>query len=244
MGLHKEIDLRSRRRVLAAGDVHGDFDLLEAKLRDLSFDPEQDELVLLGDLVDRGPDSMRAMDWLGTTRVRGNHEEIAALVASRECDEEYARDCGAGWIWDMDRAEARDVAAKLNDAPVALTLLTPGGRRIGIVHADCPADWNWVTGVLDGPDGSQRRAMVNLCLWSRDQGLEIVQAFHEKRPSTAPTGVMTGIDHVFHGHTIMWKPFIHGDRSWIDTGGAMTGRLTVVDVDHWLDLEDMHRFYS
>lgn len=245
MRLHREIDLRDRRRVLAAGDVHGDFDLLEARLTEMAWDPLQDQLILLGDIVDRGPDSLRALEWVDTLRVLGNHEEVVALVAQREIDdEEWVREFGAGWIWDMDRAQARDVARRLNEAPVALSVVTPVGRRIGICHADCPSDWNWVVTTLEGEEGATRREMVRKCLWSRDQGLEIVNAHYEGRSHESPSGIMSGIDHVFHGHTAMWRPFIHGDRSWIDTGGAMTGRLTVVDVDRWLDDEHLHRMYQ
>lgn len=245
MKLHRQIDLRNRRRVLVAGDVHGDFDLLASELAEMGWDPAQDELVLLGDLVDRGPDSMRAMDWIDTLRVLGNHEEIALLIARREIeDEEWVRRIGAGWIWDMDRSQAREVAARLNHAPVALTLTTPAGRRIGICHADCPSEWDWVSSTLEGEENGERREMVRKCLWSRDHGLEIMEAHHEGRPQESPSGKMTGVDHVFHGHTITGRPFIHGDRSWIDTGSAMTGRLTVVDADRWLDYDDMHRIYE
>jgi serine/threonine protein phosphatase 1 len=247
MGLHRKIDLGARRRILACGDVHADFDLFEAKLREMQWDPQQDALVLLGDLVDRGPDPMRALDWIsreGVLRIRGNHEEIARLVADRDCDEEWARKCGADWIWDMDRGEAREVADRLMDAPVAITAATPVGRDVGFVHADCPSDWSWVVETLTGPPSRRRDDMVGLCTWSRDHGLKIVEAFAGNGGRGAPSGKVTGIDHLFHGHTIFHRPFIHGDRSWLDTGAYATGRLTMIDVDRWLDDDDKHRIFQ
>lgn len=247
MGLHEEIDMSARRRVLACGDIHGDFDVFEAKLAELKWDPEEDGLILLGDLVDRGPDPMRALEWIrrkGIRRTLGNHEEIALLVALRECDEAWARKCGAGWIWDMDRGLAREVAARLMDAPVALSVRTPVGRDVGFVHADCPSDWSWVTRTLAGPSSRERDDMIGLCMWSRDHGLKIVESFAENQGIGAPTGKVTGADHLFHGHTIFHRPFMHGDRSWLDTGAYATGLLTMIDVDRWIDDEDKHRIFQ
>jgi len=75
-------------RWYAVGDVHGRLDLFEALIeaieRDDSQGPAADTtIVLLGDLVDRGPDSAgvvsRARRWQAQRRVRvlaGNHEEM------------------------------------------------------------------------------------------------------------------------------------------------------------------------
>jgi len=76
------------QRVYAVGDVHGRLDLFEAIIEAIEEDdaagvPARTTIVLLGDLVDRGPDSAgviaRAREWQGRRRVRalcGNHEEM------------------------------------------------------------------------------------------------------------------------------------------------------------------------
>ncbi|WP_304161984.1 bis(5'-nucleosyl)-tetraphosphatase (symmetrical) ApaH [Lonsdalea britannica] len=61
------------------GDVHGCFVELEALLAQVSFDPERDTLWLTGDLVARGPDSLRVLRFvrsLGSSvrMVLGNHD--------------------------------------------------------------------------------------------------------------------------------------------------------------------------
>lgn len=75
-------------RWYAVGDVHGRLDLFEALIDAIEHDdahsaPAQSTVVLLGDLVDRGPDSAgvvaRARAWQATRPVRllaGNHEEM------------------------------------------------------------------------------------------------------------------------------------------------------------------------
>lgn len=77
------------RRVYAVGDIHGRLDLLDRLLDMIAKDDAgraaaASELIFLGDLVDRGPDSRGVVDRLlslsrGTQPVRylmGNHEEV------------------------------------------------------------------------------------------------------------------------------------------------------------------------
>lgn len=50
------------------------------KLRECRFDPQQDLLVSVGDLIDRGPDSLGCLALLRESwmmAVRGNHEQMA-----------------------------------------------------------------------------------------------------------------------------------------------------------------------
>ena len=74
-------------RTLAMGDIHGHLRLFEALLEAAALTAE-DHLVLLGDYVDRGPDSagvLRRIIQLGkkrrVTAIRGNHEEM--MLAAR-----------------------------------------------------------------------------------------------------------------------------------------------------------------
>ena len=73
-------------RVYAIGDIHGRLDLLQVlsnKLRnDLRDHPSENAIVvLLGDYIDRGPDSAGVIDWFlaaglpaPAIALRGNHE--------------------------------------------------------------------------------------------------------------------------------------------------------------------------
>ena len=67
-------------RVWAIGDVHGHADALENLIAELDPNPG-DRIVLIGDLIDRGPDSRMviriAKERAGTFVVRGNHEDWA-----------------------------------------------------------------------------------------------------------------------------------------------------------------------
>ncbi|KAL1895018.1 hypothetical protein Sste5346_005438 [Sporothrix stenoceras] len=72
-----------RRRFVFVGDVHGQRKPLDELLDKIDFEVGNDHLVLVGDLINKGPDSagvvQLAME-LGASAVRGNHED-RVLVA-------------------------------------------------------------------------------------------------------------------------------------------------------------------
>ena len=74
------------RRFLIVGDVHGCFDELMEMLNSLNFNAQEDVLISVGDLIDRGPKVKEVMDYvLSLPRfyaVRGNHEDKAERYAA------------------------------------------------------------------------------------------------------------------------------------------------------------------
>ena len=70
-------------RVMAVGDVHGEYEKLKKLMRRIKFDPAQDILIFLGDLIDRGPESLQCFDYVmhlqkqypdSVIYLMGNHE--------------------------------------------------------------------------------------------------------------------------------------------------------------------------
>lgn len=76
--------------IYAIGDIHGCLDKLRTLLTKIDADPARDELVFLGDYIDRGPSSCEVVDYLihlkqqmpGTVFLKGNHEEMFAQYLS------------------------------------------------------------------------------------------------------------------------------------------------------------------
>lgn len=67
-------------RVIIIGDVHGCLDELRALLDRVDYRADADQLVLVGDLVNKGPKSVEVVRFVresGALCVRGNHDDAA-----------------------------------------------------------------------------------------------------------------------------------------------------------------------
>lgn len=78
---HIVLDLSDARRLLVGADVHGHLDRLKEALERVGYDPDAgDRLVLLGDLLDRGPEVLGIHEWLlanpEVITLLGNHDEM------------------------------------------------------------------------------------------------------------------------------------------------------------------------
>jgi len=86
-----ETALQKDQRLLVVGDVHGYYEKLRQVMELACYNPDRDKLVLLGDYVDRGPDSRRVVSEVmklvavGAVALYGNHEDmmLAALRSHR-----------------------------------------------------------------------------------------------------------------------------------------------------------------
>lgn len=72
-------------RTIVIGDIHGCFREFQALLQKVKFDRESDRLILLGDVIDRGPDSALVLQEcqilkrdMGERFIQllGNHEDM------------------------------------------------------------------------------------------------------------------------------------------------------------------------
>ena len=48
----------------AIGDVQGCFNELQGLLDEINFDPTEDQLWFVGDLINRGPESLRTLEFI------------------------------------------------------------------------------------------------------------------------------------------------------------------------------------
>ena len=153
-------------RDLVIGDLHGEFDILEHALDTLRFAPGRDRLFTVGDLIDRGPRSADALEWLENGRftgsVRGNHEPmmVRALTAGEAVlmrmngPGTMWRANGAHWWYESDAvSDARKRRRRTPRGGIAnrwlaalrtmpyLALIEYGSRRVGLVHSPGAADY-------------------------------------------------------------------------------------------------------
>ena len=76
--IYQRVEGTRWRHVWVVGDIHGCFSMLVDKLSQCRFDQWQDLLLSFGDVIDRGPDSLRCLKLQRKTcdvSVRGKHEQ-------------------------------------------------------------------------------------------------------------------------------------------------------------------------
>lgn len=224
MSLFRRFERNTAGRDFVVGDIHGCFDRLRIALSRVNFDESRgDRLFSVGDLVDRGPSSHEAVDWLDYPwfhAVRGNHEQMA-IDAQAGTIVEAAHFCNGGlWFYGLTDAQREWAARMFSELPLAIEVDTPAGI-VGLVHAEVPGDdWAFFRDTLVAAESARPANFEHLerfALWGRD----IIRG----RSSFA--GV-ANVSRVLVGHTPVTEWRVIGNVSYIDTGAVYGRPLTLV----------------
>ncbi|PLX48481.1 MAG: serine/threonine protein phosphatase [Desulfobulbaceae bacterium] len=201
------------RRTIAIGDIHGCRQALAELLAQIAPDAEQDTVIILGDLINRGPDSKGTVALLLELReelrhliiLRGNHEQMLLdFLADRNRDL-FLRAGGLECLtsYDIDPF-AGDAAALL--PPDHLALLS-----------DLPATFENEHGIFVHaglePGIHLSHQSPQWLLWARDEFINCDHNFGKP---------------VIFGHTPFEKPLLRPNKIGIDTGAVYGGSLTAL----------------
>ncbi|TRD10803.1 serine/threonine protein phosphatase [Erythrobacter insulae] len=218
-------------RYYVIGDIHGRLDLYEALIDAVERDdaasiPAATQIILLGDLVDRGPDSAgvieRTRKWQKERNVRvlaGNHEEMF-LQSFEKPDilRHFLKHGGRETILSYGISQKQFNAMTLEEMHAFLPQLIPQSERDYIAAFEemiVAGDYAFVHAGIDPavPLNAQKRSDM---LWIRDRFLD-----HQ--------GALEKV--VVHGHTIFDKVMDCGNRIGIDTGAFRSGVLTALVLE-------------
>lgn len=215
----------------AIGDVHGCVDLLDAlwariMAHQASRPAAATQIVFLGDIVDRGPNSRGALAWLdakrhevpGITTLLGNHEEMLL----RTCDRDPMS--FTNWLRNGGAEAVTSFGLPPFDGGDA-------GSYIEAVRAAVSPEWiewirRWPLTAVSGdyffchagvrPGVALRKQQRRELLWIREEFMD------DPRDHGAV---------VVHGHTITPKVEVLANRIGVDTGAYATGVLSAVCLD-------------
>ncbi|TCL02755.1 metallophosphoesterase [Sodalis ligni] len=214
--VYRKIDAQKWRRIFIVGDLHGCFDLLLEKLERQGFDTEQDLLVSVGDLIDRGRQNLECLSLLREKwfcAVRGNHEQMA-MDSLADNDPGLWLANGGDWFARLDSARQQQAKALIAEcAALPLVIDIPMDQRhVVVAHADYPAD-NYY---FDQPVDSEE------LVWSR-------RRIHRNQQGRGAP--ITGATHFFFGHTPLNRVRHFFNQYYIDTGAVYGGSLTLVEIN-------------
>jgi len=176
-------------KVLVISDIHGNYEALKAVLERAG---RYDDVLVLGDLVDYGPDPELVVDFvrsLGAKAIRGNHDEAAA----------YGVDCRCGpELHELSvYTRSRITASKLSREDLEYLKLLPEKMELTFSSKKVPI----VHGNLQSPLYGYTYP------WLKDE--ELCGLFSPKRQvrlSSRGEYEETGQDYIFIGHTHL--PFL------------------------------------
>lgn len=226
-------------RDFVVADLHGSYDALMRALDHVQFDYQADRLFSVGDLTDRGPDSLNCLrlitqDWFYP--VMGNHEMMLlcyqGLWESPIIDKTSFFDNGGQWFLYLDPDERGEIESLCKHYVQHLPLVRTVEHAAGdfdVVHAQLAMPWGivadteeiteamsdslvWNRDVLRSQFPQLRQELVNQ--WSEEKGIWRAMA-----PILAPNKRLTYV-----GHTIMPFPFLTKSHFFIDNGGYSKSR--------------------
>jgi serine/threonine protein phosphatase 1 len=189
------------------GDIHGHVPQLLQQLDQMEFDPQYDRLICVGDLIDRGPESEKAIellqeDWFFSTM--GNHEYLMLCGLKHKCSRERMMwlQNGGEWVMHTIPDQWPPWFELLESMPIAIETVNNEGVKYGIVHADFPAD-DWEAFESFGEEELYR------CIWSR-------RNFNNRSEHS-----VNGVDYLFHGHSVSDGELVLGNRHYIENGAFL-----------------------
>jgi serine/threonine protein phosphatase 1 len=218
----------NHQRLLVVGDIHGHVDKLRNVLTLSRYNPQRDRLVLLGDYVDRGPESCEVVTEVirlveaGAVALYGNHEDLmrAALknhrlsrVSFAELESWYANGGEITLASYRARAECLDehlsfLASLPRWYEEAGFLFVHAGVRAGIaIQEQSPHDLIWI-----------REPYI-----LEYNSLQYVVTGH------TPTQYLARYN-LFDDIVDASKPVVRGQKIFLDTGAAWGGPLTIMEL--------------
>ena len=205
-------------KTFVIGDIHGCFDHLQKLLEVINPDLKKDRLIMLGDYIDRGPNSYLTLKKVINLQkefgdhhvvlLRGNHEQMALdYISNPNYRSNWHCNGGDSTLADFQK-HGDDIASYegfLQRLPCYFE-----DEHFVYVHG----------GIRQGIRLSQQKASD--LLWIRDEFF--LNPSSETKPvifGHTPTRTITGA----------WKPFIQQNRIGIDTGCIYGGFLSAVVIE-------------
>lgn len=236
-------------------DLHGQYTFLRKALNLLGFkdNPDakvKDTLFIIGDIVDRGSENLELLGFARHNKQvrasRGNHEAIAYYGATKAKASSlpFWEANGGKWHRDKDIYHVTDMLEWAYSLPDGYELHVNGEHKLGLVHASIPQspeeplDWDNAVNVFNSFKGCREGDLWSLALEDRT----LFRRDDE--------GIVSGVDALIHGHTIVKNaPRILGNRVYLDGGAGLIGddfALTILEYrprdGALLGLFDVHRF--
>lgn len=201
-------------RTLIIGDIHGCLDMLKRLMDKLSWQPDSERLIFLGDYIDRGDDSKGVVDYIlslknGSSRVDcliGNHESAFLDYLSGKDRRVFLMNGGVTTLQSYQAhrpEEGNDLVPQSHLNFYASLQRYIELKDYYVVHA------GFKPGVL-----IEEQTLEDM-IWIRDSFIYSDYNFGKK---------------VIFGHTPFYEPLVMENKIGLDTGAVYGNRLTCLEL--------------
>ncbi|GIL43929.1 hypothetical protein Vafri_1513 [Volvox africanus] len=245
--IHQRIDHVKPGRLIIVGDCHGTPELFRL-LDKLQYNIATDNLVLAGDLVNKGPvsrDILDAVPKLGCWAVRGNHDD-AVLSAWLQFRAGQQLNPKFEWVRNMTDEEA----AILLRLPFTVSIPEYGivvvhagfVPAVPIAHQDMWVMYKVRNVVLEGEEQEPTHRSATETS-SGGKRLDVTPRYRPIEKAKDGGGeawgaLWRGPPHVFFGHDAVRRLQLHPHATGLDTGCVYGGQLTAAVMP---PLADLHK---
>lgn len=233
-------------RDFCIGDLHGSYSVFLNLLKELNFDFTVDRMFSVGDLVDRGPESLKCLGlirepWFAS--VLANHEQMMVQKFNGGFMGEYWYRNGGFWgaeafndtmdgcIPAEESVELHELIPLVEELPFLITVNTKSGKKFHLIHAELPTKAGIITDarLADPVDllelATTQRGDGDAFLWSRNIFYNLYSKNLGNKELTVASVKSRRINifnddlsHIISGHTILQKPVTVVGQTNIDTG--------------------------
>lgn len=213
-------------RTFIMGDIHGEHEKLVTLLRTVEFNYESDQLIQLGDVVDRGPNVYSCVEELlkikNLTAIRGNHDHCwleFLKTGNNLLYSQGARETEQSYI-----LEGIDPAIHFDFFATQLPYYIDQENNF------------FVHGGFNRHKFVDEENDIEVFYWDRDLWLAAL-SYAGMKNQTYPFKMKNQFKHVFIGHTPTkyWdsdmKPMTAANITNLDTGSGKGGLLTIMDFE-------------
>lgn len=213
-------------RIFVASDIHGNIHKFEQMLSTIEYNPENDLLIILGDLVDRGSNNLdclkKAMGLSegGAIVIKGNHDEMLELCLKDILNDTHKFDL-VFWanhnggdrtlqeLQSITPEEAKEYYSFLHDLPLGFTI-----DNLVFVHAG-----------IDPSKSLQKQHKDDL-LWIREEFIKS-KTIEGSLVIFGHTPTLYMQDTMDISRSTIWHS---KDKIGIDCGAAYGGRLACLEI--------------
>ncbi len=217
------VNLPADARIFVVGDIHGEISKLNKELAKIGFSEKADMLISVGDLIDRGEDSVAGLELITKEwfkAVRGNHED---MMINGLCngDKNMLSNWvfnGGSWFFRLDQVRqeyAKSLAEMAKHIMPYIIEVRRNDEKYVVCHADYPSDHY---------PAENEEALAFDIIWSRSRIKKVM--------NDLPHKAIKGADLFIFGHTPLREVIRADNCVWIDTGACYSSSnpLTVLQL--------------